>query len=208
MAAFRQGKAAIPQESVKPLNFSSPTSLIILIALVILLALGAVAYTRMRKGNTFEMRKRFGTEYDRALAEHGSERRAETKLADREARVGKFTLRELSAAQRDRFMTDWRGVESRFLDHPKGAVTEADELVSALLQARGYPVADFEQSAEDISVNHSRTIEYYRSAHAIAIRSGKAEASTEELRSAMIDYRTLFDELVQVQPPVEIRSAS
>jgi hypothetical protein len=193
---------------VKPLNFSSPTFLIVLIAIVVLLVLGAIAYTRMRKGNTFQMRKRFGPEYDRALVEHGSERKAEAKLADRQSRVEKLNLRDLGPGQRDRFMTDWRGVESRFIDHPKGAVTEADELVSTLLQARGYPVSGFEQSAEDVSVNYPRIIEYYRSAHAIAVRPGKVEASTEELRSAMIDYRTLFDELVQVQSPVEIRSAS
>ena len=193
---------------MKPLNFSSPTFLVILIAIVLLLALGAVAYTRMRKGNTFQLRKRFGSEYERAVVEHGSERKAESKLAARETRVEKLNLRDLSTAQRDRFMTDWRGVEARFIDHPKGAVTEADELVSTLLKARGYPVSGFEQSAEDVSVNYPRIVEYYRSAHAIAVRPGKAEASTEELRSAMIDYRTLFDDLVQVQSPAEIRSAS
>ena len=193
---------------MKPLNFSSPTFLIILIGIAFLLVLGAIAYARKRKGNTFQLRKRFGTEYERAVVEHGSERKAEAKLAGRQSRVGKLNLRDLATGQRDRFMTDWRGVESRFIDHPKGAVTEADELVSTLLQARGYPVSGFEQSAEDVSVNYSRIIEYYRSAHAIAVRPGKTEASTEELRSAMIDYRTLFDELVQVQSPVEIRSAS
>ena len=186
------------------LNFSSPTFLVIVIAVILALALGALAYTRMRKGNTFQLRKRFGSEYDHAVVEHGSERKAEARLAQRQARVEKFTLRQLGAAQRDRFMADWRAVESRFIDHPKGAVTEADELVSALLQARGYPVSGFAQAAEDISVNHSRIIEYYRSAHAIAVRPGQAEASTEELRSAMIDYRTLFDELVQSETLAEV----
>jgi hypothetical protein len=188
---------------VKPLNFSSPTLLIVLIAIAFLIVLGAIAYTRMRKGNTFQMRKRFGSEYERAVVEHGSESKAESRLAAREARVEKFNLRELGATQRDRFMTDWRSVEARFIDHPKGAVTEADELVATLLKARGYPVSSFEQSAEDVSVNHPRIMDYYRSAHAIAVRPGQAEASTEELRAAMIDYRTLFDELVQVQTPVE-----
>ena len=206
--AFRNSKAAFPHESVTALNFSSPTFLVIVIAVILVLALCALAYTRMRKGNTFQLRKRFGSEYDHAVVEHGSERKAEARLALRQARVEKFTLRQLGAAQRDRFMADWRAVESRFIDHPKGAVTEADELVSALLQARGYPVSGFAQIAEDISVNHSRIIEYYRSAHAIAVRPGQAEASTEELRSAMIDYRTLFDELVQAETPAEIRATA
>jgi hypothetical protein len=201
-------KAALPQESVMQLSFFTPTVLVILIAVAVLLILGAVSYSRMRKGNTFQLRKRFGSEYERAVEEHGSERKAESKLAGRQARVEKFNLRQLGSSQRDRFMTDWRAVESRFLDHPKGAVTEADELVSSLLVARGYPVSGFEQSAEDISVDYPRIIEYYRSAHAIAVRPGNAEASTEELRSAMIDYRTLFDELVQAQAPAEVRAIS
>ena len=83
-------------------------------------------------------------------------------------------------------------------------MTEADELVCSLMQARGYPVADFEQRAADISVDHPRVVENYRSAHNIALRLGKGEASTEELRNAMIQYRSLFDDLAQVQTPGEI----
>ncbi len=191
-----------------PLSFFTPTVLVILIAIALVLLLGAISYARMRKGNTFQLRNRFGPEYERAVEEQGSERRGEAGLASRVARVAKFNLRELVPTQRDRFITDWRAVEARFLDHPKGAVTEADELVSSLLEARGYPDASFEQSAEDISVDHPRIIQYYRSAHAVAVRSGKAEPSTEELRAAMIDYRTLFEELIQVQTPGEIRAAS
>jgi len=180
------------------LDFSNPTFDIILgVALVLIVAIGVTAYLSYRKKKTLALRSRFGSEYDRAVVEHGSQRKAEVGLAAREARVEKLKIRELGPSQRERFVTDWHAVESRFLDHPKGAVTEADELVSALLQARGYPVSGFEQSAEDVSVNYPRMMEYYRSAHAVAVRPGKAEASTEELRAAMIDYRTLFDELVQ-----------
>jgi hypothetical protein len=99
-------------------------------------------------------------------------------------------------------------VQSRFVDHPRGAVTEADELVSSLLKARGYPVADFDQRAADISVNHPRLVEYYRSAHGVAVRLGKDEASTEDLRTAMIQYRSLFDELVEVKTPGEIKAVA
>jgi hypothetical protein len=98
-------------------------------------------------------------------------------------------------------------VQSRFVDYPKGAVTEADELVCSLMQARGYPVADFEQRAADISVDHPRVVENYRSAHNIALRLGRGEASTEELRSAMIQYRSLFDDLALVPTKGEIRVA-
>jgi hypothetical protein len=185
------------------LNYSSPTFIAILVVSVFLVVIGVAAYLVQRKRNTVALRKTFGTEYDRAVVEHGSQRKAEARLAARESRVEKLKIRDLGISQRERFVTDWHAVEARFLDHPKGAVIEADELVSSLLQARGYPVAGFEQSAEDVSVNYPRMMEYYRSAHAVAVRPGKAEASTEDLRAAMIDYRTLFDELVQVQTPVQ-----
>jgi hypothetical protein len=99
-------------------------------------------------------------------------------------------------------------LQSRFVDYPKGAVTEAAELVSSLMQARGYPVADFDQRAADISVDHPRVVENYRSANAIASRLGKGEASTEDLRSAMIYYRSLFEELVQGQTPIETKAVA
>jgi hypothetical protein len=185
------------KEHAMPLDLSNPTLIIVLIAAVCLILIGIAVYLFQRKRNTVKLRNHFGSEYDRAVAEHGSQRKAEAGLAARESRVDKLKIRELGASQRERFVTDWHTIEARFLDHPKGAVTEADELVSSLLQARGYPVAGFEQSVEDVSVNYPRMMEYYRAAHAVAVRPGKIEASTEELRSAMIDYRTLFDELVQ-----------
>jgi hypothetical protein len=132
---------------------------------------------------------------------HGSERRAEAKLVDREKRVEKLKIRDLDPTERERFSDQWNSVQSRFLDYPKGAVTEADELVSSLMQTRGYPVTDFDQRAADISVDHPRVVDNYRSAHEIALRLRKGEASTEDLRTAMIHYRSLFEELVQVQTP-------
>ena len=102
-------------------------------------------------------------------------------------------------------LEEWQGVQSRFVDSPKGAVTEADDLVSSVMKARGYPVADFDQRAADISVDHPRVVENYRLAHQIAFRVGKDAASTEDLRTAMIHYRSLFEELVQVPTIVETK---
>lgn len=183
-------------------DFSSPNVIVTLIVVLTVVVLGTAFYIQRRRNNTVQLRKRFGSEYDRAVVEHGSNRKAESKLEDREKRVEKLNIRELGVSQRERFIVDWHTIESRFLDHPRGAVTEADELVSSLLQARGYPVSGFDQVAEDVSVNYPRMMEYYRNAHAVAVRRGQAEASTEELRSAMIDYRTLFDELVQAPASV------
>jgi hypothetical protein len=178
------------------------------IAIVLIILVAVTLYLRKRRKTTEGLRARFGPEYDQAVLTHGSERKAEAKLADRETRVEGLKIRELGATERERFIADWRGVQSRFVDHPKGAVTEADELVSALLKARGYPVADFDQRAADISVNHPRLVEYYRSAHGVALRVGKDEASTEDLRNAMIQYRSLFDELVEVPTPGEIKAVA
>jgi len=169
------------------------------VAAVLIFFVSVFFYQRGHRDRTEGLRTRFGPEYGRALAAHGSKRKAERKLEDRETRVETLKLRQLAPAERERFLADWQVVQSRFLDHPKGAVTEADELISALLLARGYPRAEFDQRAADLSVNHPRLVQNYRSAHGVAVRMGRGESSTEELRAAMIEYRSLFDVLVQVE---------
>ncbi len=183
------------------------TNLIVLAAVAILIIVVlAWLYVRQRRNTTAVLRKKFGPEYDRAVRVHGAGRKAEAKLEDREKRVEKLNIRDLDAIEHERFSKRWESVQSRFVDSPKGAVTEADDLVSSLMKARGYPVSDFDQRAADISVDYPRVVENYRSAHEIALRVlkvGKEEATTEELRTAMIHYRSLFEELVQVPATVE-----
>jgi hypothetical protein len=190
------------------LNLTDPRLIAGVIVIVLIIVVGVAFYVRNRRKTTAGFRNRFGPEYDRAVLEHGSERKAEGKLADRETRVESLKIRALTAAERGRFSADWQSVQSRFVDHPKSAVTEADELVSSLMQARGYPVADFDQRAADISVDHPRLVENYRSAHGVAVRLGRDEASTENLRTAMIQYRNLFDELVEEQMAGGIKSVA
>ena len=189
------------------LNLMDPKLIALAVVVVLIIVVGVAFYMRKRKHTTAELRDRFGPEYDRAVKQHGSERKAEAKLTDRETRVEMLKIRELDLTERERYLTQWKAVQSRFVDYPKGAVTEADELVCSLMQTRGYPVTDFEQRAADISVDHPRVVENYRSAHAVALQLGKGEASTEDLRTAMIHYRSLFDELVQVQIPADRRVA-
>jgi hypothetical protein len=182
-------------------NLMDPKLIALAVVVVLIIVVGVALYMRKRKNTTAGLRNRFGPEYDRAVKQHGSERKAEAKLTDRETRVEMLKLRDLDPAERERYLAQWQTVQSRFVDYPKGAVTEADELVCSLMQTRGYPVADFDQRAADISVDHPRVVENYRSAHAVALQLGKGEASTEDLRTAMIHYRSLFDELAQVQIP-------
>jgi len=179
-------------------------NLIVLGAVVILVIAGfAWLYMKRRRTTTAGLRQKFGPEYELAVREHGSERKAEAKLADREKRVEKLNLRDLDPMEHQRFLKHWESVQSRFVDSPKGSVTEADDLVSSLMKTRGYPVSDFNQRAADVSVDHPRVVENYRSAHEIALRVGKDQATTEDLRTAMIHYRSLFDELVQVPTTLE-----
>jgi hypothetical protein len=181
---------------------------LIVVAVVILFIVVIAVATYLEKRKTKALRNRFGSEYDRAVLKHGSQQKAEAKLAGRQTRVDAFKIHELGAIERERFVAAWQTVQSRFVDFPKAAVTEADELIAALLVARGYPRDTFEQSAADLSVAHPRMMESYRAAHAIAARPSGSEANTEELRFAMIQSRAIFDELIQDQTPQEKRSAA
>jgi hypothetical protein len=178
----------------------------VVLAVVILIAIGA--FIEYRRTKTLALRDRFGSEYDRAVVKHGSTRVAESNLADRETRVEALTLRDLGTTERERFITEWHTVQSRFLDRPRAAVTEADDLINALLEARGYPQAGFEQRAADVSVNYPRVMENYRAAHSIAVRLGQVEATTEEQRIAMIKYRDIFDDLLQAPKPAAAKAAA
>jgi hypothetical protein len=190
------------------MNLSALDPKLIALAAVIVLIIVVLTwlYVRNRRHTTADLRHKFGPEYERAVLTHGSERKAEAKLADREKRVEKLNIRDLDPLEREQFSKRWESVQSRFVDSPKGAVAEADDLVSSLMKTRGYPVSDFDQRAADISVDHPRVVENYRSGHQIALRVGKDAATTEDLRTAMIHYRSLFDELVQV-PTTVVREA-
>jgi hypothetical protein len=178
----------------------------LVLIVVVLIVIGA--FLERRKSKTQAFRKRFGTEYDRAVLSQGSPSKAEIKLADRETRVEALKIRDLGVTERDRFVAEWQTVQSRFVDHPRAAVTEADDLINAILEARGYPLAGFEQRADDLSVTYPRIMENYRIAHSVALRPGQLEASTEELRVAMIQYRAIFDELLQDKKPSEDKVAA
>jgi hypothetical protein len=190
------------------LQFTNLQLTMIVVTLFLIAAVAIGLYIKHRKNRTVAFRDRFGSEYSRAVLEHGSSQKAEAKLAGRETRVESLNIRNLGSVEQERFVAEWKAVQARFLDHPKTAVTEASELINTILLARGYPQAGFEQRAADVSVTYPRVMEDYRSANSIAVRSGKADASTEELRTAMIQYRAIFDELIQAQKPQEKKSAA
>lgn len=179
------------------MDFTNPNVQIAIgVGVAVLLIIVLVAIVMSRKKRSEHLRQQFGPEYDKVLQQHGDARHAEAVLADREKRVDKFTIRTLSQTDRDRFLADWANVQRRFVDDPAFAVNEADALVTQVMAARGYPMADFEQRAADISVNYPRVVQNYRSARLIVVRHGQGQASTEELRQAMVHYRSLFEELM------------
>ena len=170
-------------------------TLAIVIAAVVIVAIIFIVYRARRRQH---LKEHFGPEYDRAVLEQGNTAKAETDLLSREKRVHSFSIKTLTPATRDGFAEEWTLIQSRFVDNPAAAVSEADSLVNRVMAARGYPVADFEQRAADVSVAYPAVVQNYRAARVIVLRHGRGDASTEDLRQAMVHYRSLFDELLDV----------
>jgi hypothetical protein len=181
------------------MNLAQVTSAQIAIVLVVLLLLAAALAIlfSFRKRRTQQLRTQFGSsEYNRTVKEGGNRGKAEDVLDQRAERVDRLNIRPLAPADRTRFVESWARVQARFVDGPGGAVTEADQLLNDVMSSRGYPMSNFEQRVADISVDHPLVLDNYRAAHETALRQSRGEARTEDLRQAMIQYRTLFEELV------------
>ena len=178
-----------------------PTWAWILIAIAAVVIIGAVAWsaynTRRRRG----LQERFGDEYDRTVADAPSRREAEAHLDEREKRRAELNIRPLDTSSRDRYVSQWQNTQAAFVDDPEAAVSDADRLIQQVMRERGYPVDDFEQRANDLSVDHPDVISNYRAAYKIARANDRNNASTEDLRTAMVHYRALFDELLETEAP-------
>ena len=174
---------------------------IILAAAVALgvVAIGAWLYTQRKQSH--RLQEHFGPEYDRTVNELGSRTKGESELKAREKRVERLEILPLAPPEAARFSEAWQALQGRFIDNPKGVVVQAEQLVRELMEKRGYPMGDFERRAGDISVDHPDVVANYRSAQAIAVRDQKGTADTEELRKAVVHYRALFDELLEVRDP-------
>jgi hypothetical protein len=166
----------------------------VLIAIVLI---GAIVWITLSRMRSQRLRERFGAEYDRTIREEGNFRKAEAALDARVRRVAKLHIRPLAGADAQRFDSEWRAVQTHFVDDPRGAVTEADRLVGEVMAARGYPVGEFEQRVADISVDHPDVVINYRAAREIAVLHAAGKADTEDLRQAMVHYRALFSDLLE-----------
>jgi hypothetical protein len=186
----------------------STTQIAVVVAVAVILAAGIAIWFFMRKRKTQGLRAQFGeAEYARTLKEGGNRRQAEAALDKRADRVEAMHIQPLSSSDRTRFVDSWGRIQGRFVDSPESAVADADKLLGDVMSTRGYPVSDFEQRAADISVDHPLVLENYRVAHQIALLQAQGKASTEDLRQAMIHFRTLFEELVG-QPEKALRQSA
>ncbi|MER6472448.1 hypothetical protein [Streptomyces collinus] len=173
---------------------STGTLLAIIIPIVVVVALIAVVVSMMMRRR--HLRERFGPEYERTVQGAGGRMAGERELRQRERRHDALEIKPLPPASRDRYAREWTGVQQEFVDRPQDAVHDADRLVTSLMHDRGYPTEGFEQQMKDLSVEHGRTLEHYRAAHEVESLSTRRQATTEQLRGAMVHYRALFDELL------------
>jgi hypothetical protein len=172
---------------------------IILVGVVVLALIALAVWFFYQKKQSHRLQHHFGPEYGRTVDDLGSRRKAESELKAREKRVEHLTIVPLAPSEAARFSQSWKDLQGRFIDNPKGAVVQADQLVRELMLKRGYPMGDFERRAADISVDHPDVVANYRAAQAIAVRDEHGEADTEALRKAVVHYRALFDELLEVR---------
>ena len=178
-----------------------PTWAWILIAVAAVVVVALIVWSALRTRRTRTLREGFGPEYDRTVADAPSRREAETELSERQKRREELDIQPLSPEARDGYANSWRTTQARFVDDPGGAIAEADGLIQRVMRERGYPVEDFEQRAADVSVDHPEVVNNYRAAHGISIAHEREKASTEDLRVAMVHYRSLFDELLESREP-------
>ncbi len=168
--------------------------ILIIVAIVVVAVLAMMTFRQRR---TAMLRQRFGDEYERTVNARDDRRTAEADLRARERQRAQFEVKPLPEPARARFAAEWRDVQERFVDEPSAAVVSADMLVYRVMGARGYPMENFDEQADLVSVDHPDVVQSYRAAHGIYERSQSQQATTEDLRAAVLHYRTLFEHLLQ-----------
>jgi hypothetical protein len=176
----------------------------ILIAVVVIVVIMGLIMAPIfaRRKRSERLHDQFGSEYEHTVQTLGDENKAETELDERKKRVGALDIRPLSGHERERYLADWAETQSKFVDQPGQAIVNADRLIMEVMQVRAYPLSDFEQRAADVSVSYPALVSNYRAAREIALKNEKHQATTEELRQAMIYYRSLFKELLEIEEVV------
>ena len=178
---------------------TTTTTVVIIVVIAALIVSAGLVWLLARRRRSRRLRAHFGPEYDHTVRQLGSQAKAEDALAARQRRMDRIPIHPLPPQVRDRFAARWHDVQALFVDDPPGAIRDADALVNEAMQARGYPMGEFEQRAENLSVEYPNVVRNYRAAHSIAVRRESGEATTEDLRHALVYYRDLFEELLDLQ---------
>jgi len=178
------------------------TNLIIAILVIVIVGviLGLIFFSRRKRSNRFQ--DKYGPEYNRTVKTMGTEKKAQSEMNERQKHVETLNIRPLTISEREGYLANWTAIQAKFFDHPGQAIVDADHLIMEVMQKRAYPVSDFEQRAADISVRYPALVSNYRLARAIAIKNEDGKADPEELKQAMIYYRSLFDELLKTEAVV------
>lgn len=179
------------------------TILLIVLAALVVIAVALVILLTVLRLRSQRLKKTFGPEYDYTLERLGDQHTAESDLQRREKRLENLDIRPLNQTEHDRYLTDWTETQANFVDDPSGAVAKANRLITEVMIARGFPVADFEQRSADLSVIYPNFVLGYREANAIATKNQAGAVSTEDLRQAMINFHTLFIKLISTINPTE-----
>jgi hypothetical protein len=182
------------------MDLNTLTILTTAIVVVIGIFLAFAFHARQR---TRQLQDAFGPEYKRAIQKAGSRRKAEASLKSRQERLASLQIRPLRSEEQDHFLKQWRSIQAEFVDNPKGTVDKSNRLVTEMMLTRGYPMANFDQRIEDLSVDHPEIVSKYREAHSIAVKNNQYNASTEELRQAVLNYKAVFDQLMETQGSAE-----
>ena len=174
-----------------------------IIAVIVLVVVGIILMPIFsRRKRSQKLQDKFGSEYDHTMETTGNDKETQKELNERVKHVEMMNIRSLSLVERKRYLEDWAVVQSKFVDEPGQAIGDADRLIMEVMQLRAYPVSDFDQRAADISVNYPDLISNYRAARAIALKNEQQKADTEEMRQAMIHYRSLFKELLETESEI------
>jgi predicted nucleic acid-binding protein len=201
----RVGRAVVSARAGRTEFAKGGDTLIWVLLAIVVVLLCVVGILVIRQRRSAQLREGFGPEYDRVLQERGDQRAAEAELRERRDRRRGYEIRPLEESVRERYAERWEDTQRRFVDQPASAVAEADGLIGEVMRDRGYPVEDFDQQAADLSVDHPEVVEHYRSAHAVSVASGDQNASTEDLRTAMVHYRALFSDLLEDDARTEVK---
>jgi len=170
--------------------------IIVILAAVIVLIAGTAFFLQNRRRR--DLHRRYGHEYDRAVQQAGSVRAGEADLRERVEAREVLPIHPLTTDQVDRYRDEWEQVQSEFVDTPSGSLRHADAVVTAIMVDRGYPMSEFEQQAKLISVDHASVVENYRLAHETFLENERDRVPTDQVRDAIVAYRSLFEELIAV----------